>query len=51
MNDRTLNDILKNPFYNGWVRRKGERAVASWRDSTPVDDILWDIEQALQHAR
>ncbi len=47
MNDRTLNDILKNPLYNGWVGRKGERAAASWRDSTPVDDILWERVQAL----
>ena len=41
MNDRTLNDILKNPIYNGWVVRKGERAAAAWRDSPPVDDVLW----------
>ncbi len=47
MNDRTLNDILKNPVYNGWVGRKGERAAASWRDSAPVDDILWERVQAL----
>ena len=37
-NDPTLNDILKNPLYNCWVGRKGERAAAPWRDNSPVDD-------------
>lgn len=41
MNEETLNDILKNPVYNGWVGRKGERAPASWRKAAPVDDVLW----------
>lgn len=40
MNDRTLNDILKNLIYNGWVMRKGERSPAAWRDTPPVDDVL-----------
>lgn len=36
MNDRTLNDILKNSLYNGWVGRKGERAAASaWAKAKP----------------
>ncbi len=51
MNDRTINDILKNPIYNGWVLRKGERAAASWRESPPVDDVLWARVQALLEAR
>jgi DNA invertase Pin-like site-specific DNA recombinase len=46
-NDRTLNDILKNPVYNGWVARKGARAPAPWRASPPVDDLLWGRVQAL----
>lgn len=41
MNDRRLNDILKNPIYNGWVTRKGERSPAASRESPPVDDELW----------
>ena len=28
MNDRTVNDLLKNPIYNGWVQRKGDRSEA-----------------------
>ena len=32
MNDRSLNDMLKNPLCNGWVARKGERSPAPWRD-------------------
>ena len=51
MNDRSLNDTLKNPIYNGWVLRKGERAPAAWRESPPVDDILWSRVQALLAAR
>jgi hypothetical protein len=51
MNDRTLNDILKNPVYNGWVLRKGERSPAAWRDSPPVDDALWARIQGLLAAR
>jgi len=51
MNDRSLNDTLKNPIYNGWVLRKGERAPAAWRESPPVDDILWARVQALLAAR
>jgi hypothetical protein len=51
MNDRSLNDTLKNPIYNGWVLRKGERAPAAWRESPPVDDVLWARVQALLAAR
>ena len=51
MNDRTLNDILKNPIYNGWVLRKGERAPAAWRKIPPVDDLLWARVQELIGAR
>ena len=51
MNDRSLNDILKNPLYNGWVARKGERSPAPWRDEPPIDDTLWRRVQALMAAR
>ena len=51
MNDRTLNDILKNPVYAGWVLRKGERAPAAWRDAPPVDDDLWARVQGLMAQR
>ncbi len=51
MNDRTLSDILKNPIYNGWVLRKGERTQAAWRESPPVDDVLWARVQSLLAAR
>jgi DNA invertase Pin-like site-specific DNA recombinase len=51
MNDRTLNDILKNPIYNGWVQRKGERPTAPWRDDPPVDDMLWARVQELMATR
>jgi DNA invertase Pin-like site-specific DNA recombinase len=51
MNDRTVNDILKNPIYNGWVTRKGERAAAPWRPAPPVDDALWERVQALLSSR
>jgi DNA invertase Pin-like site-specific DNA recombinase len=51
MNDRSLNDTLKNPIYNGWVKRKGEQAPAAWRDPPPVDDALWGRVQALLAAR
>ena len=51
MNDRTLNDVLKNPVYNGWVLRKGERSAAAWREEPPVDDDLWARVQSLLAAR
>ncbi len=51
MNDRTVNDILKNPIYNGWVQRKGDRTEAPWRGHPPVDDLLWSRVQELMAAR
>lgn len=36
-----LTALLKNPLYNGWAERKGERMPAPWRDRPPVDDDLW----------
>ena len=51
MVDRSVNDILKNPIYNGWVLRKGERDVAPWRSDPPVSDHLWDQVQAIMARR
>jgi hypothetical protein len=40
-----IQPILRNPIYNGWVRRhRGrdeERRPAAWRSGPPVDDALW----------
>ena len=40
-----IQQILRNPVYNGWVRRhRGpteERRPASWRSDPPVSDDLW----------
>ena len=40
LNDRRVNDMLKNPVYNGWVGRKGELVPAPWRSNPPVSDEL-----------
>lgn len=48
LNDRRVNEMLKNPIYNGLVGRKGERAPAPWRDTAPVDDLLRGRVQALE---
>ena len=47
MPDRTLNDTLKNPIYNGWVVRKGDRSPAAWRAAPPVPDHLWERVQSV----
>lgn len=36
-----IKDLLRNPIYNGWVRRHGETAPAPWRSNPPVNDALW----------
>jgi hypothetical protein len=38
--------ILKNPIYNGWIRRyrrsrTATRKPAPWRSNPPVSDALW----------
>jgi hypothetical protein len=45
--------MLRNPIYNGWVRRhrRGpdeQLLPAAWRDHPPVDDALWEH---VQHVR
>lgn len=42
MTEGGLTETLKNPLYNGWVRRKGEMQPAPWRDDPPVTDDLWE---------
>lgn len=42
-------ETLRNPVYNGWVRRHGqERQPARWRADPPVDDRLWDRVAAIR---
>ena len=50
MNDRTLNAILGNPIYNGWVTRKGERSPAAWRESPAVDELWARVARSLPPA-
>jgi DNA invertase Pin-like site-specific DNA recombinase len=47
-----IGNIIKNPIYNGWMRRHrgpDERRVpAPWRSDPPVDDQLW---ATVEHVR
>lgn len=47
--------MVRNPLYNGWVRRhRGdaeERVPASWRADPPVDDELWRRVEDLRSGR
>ena len=51
LNDRRVNDMLKNPVYNGWVARKGELVPAPWRSNPPVSDELWERVAELRSQR
>lgn len=51
-----LKVMIRNPVYNGWVRRHrrapDEQLVpAAWRDDPPVPDDLWARVQAVRHDR
>jgi DNA invertase Pin-like site-specific DNA recombinase len=46
-----LREILRNPIYNGWVARLGERAPAPWRSDPPIDDELWARVQLVRERR
>ena len=35
-----VQELLRNPLYNGWALRKGERLPAPWRPDPPVPDPL-----------
>jgi DNA invertase Pin-like site-specific DNA recombinase len=47
--------ILKNPLYNGWIRRhrgpNETRRPAPWRSSPPVSDDLWGRVEEVRRAR
>jgi DNA invertase Pin-like site-specific DNA recombinase len=51
LNDRRVAEMLKNPIYNGWVGRKGERVPAPWRAAPPVSDELWERVAAVRASR
>lgn len=49
-------EILRNPIYNGWVRRyrrsdREERRPAAWREDPPVSDALWARVEGLRTDR
>lgn len=51
-----VREILRNPVYNGWVRRYRRSAVeerkpAPWRSDPPVSDELWDRVEHLRERR
>lgn len=51
-----VREILRNPVYNGWVRRYRrslveERKPAPWRADPPVGDDLWERVQHLRSRR
>lgn len=46
-----LAELLRNPIYNGWVMRRGERAPAAWRAAPPVDDDLWARVESVRERR
>lgn len=43
--------LLKNPVYNGWVRRGEQRTAAAWRAAPPVSDELWGRVEQLRGRR
>ncbi len=52
MSREGIADLIANPIYNGWVRRKDEKLKAApWRDNPPVSDALWERTQAVRAAR
>lgn len=51
-----VREILRNPVYNGWVRRHRRTTdeqlrPAAWRDDPPVSDALWSRVEAVKGAR
>lgn len=46
-----LRDMLRNPIYNGWSSRHGDRAAAAWRSDPPIDDELWMRVQLVRERR
>lgn len=46
-----VQEILRNPLYNGWAGRGAERVAASWRPIPPVSDPLWARVEELRARR
>jgi DNA invertase Pin-like site-specific DNA recombinase len=46
-----LKETLRNPIYNGWVKRKGDRQPATWRADPPVSDTLWERVATIRERR
>jgi DNA invertase Pin-like site-specific DNA recombinase len=46
-----LREMLRNPIYNGWSLRRGERVPAPWRLDPPIDDELWGRVQLVRERR
>lgn len=51
-----LKVMIRNPIYNGWVRRHRRQPdeqllPAAWRDHPPVSDALWARVQDVRHER
>lgn len=52
VHEDAVRDILRNPIYNGWVRRRGEPAQpAPWRAEPPVPDELWERVARIRAAK
>lgn len=52
----SIRELLRNPIYNGFVRRyrrsaQEERQPAAWRDNPPVSDDLWERVQTIKARR
>jgi DNA invertase Pin-like site-specific DNA recombinase len=43
--------IIRNPVYNGWAVRRGERSPAPWRADPPIPDDLWERVAELRGRR
>jgi hypothetical protein len=43
----SVNDLLKNRAFNGFVRQKGVTVPAAWRAGPPVSDDLWERVQSI----
>lgn len=55
LGEEQVRKMLRNPLYNGWVRRhRGhdeERAPAAWRADPPVSDALWSQVQDVRASK
>ena len=52
IHEDAVREMLRNPIYNGWVRRNGEvPQPAPWRNDSPVSDQLWERVAQTREAR